>query len=363
MNTALVFIGCYTTGEEAPNLYAFRLDLASGNLTQLAALNDIRNPAWFDFHPNGRFLYSVSDVDGQEGGKAGAIAAYALDASTGELRLLDQQLTGGAKPCHISVHPTGKCVLTSNYQGGDASVLPIRDDFTVGEPTDFIPYEGAGPNAERQEQSHAHSGVFSPDGRYAYVQDLGADHIWQYRVDAERGKLLPLDPPAVEITPGAGPRHLAFHPNGRFAYLINELLNTIVCLAFDPATGQFTPFQTVPALPDDFRGVSYCADIHLTPDGRFLYGSNRGHDSLVVCRVDAHAGHLTVIGHHPTGGGFPRGFGLDPSGRCAIVANQDGDNVLVFTIDPATGALTHTGCTLNLPKPVCVKATLTPPGA
>ena len=355
MNAVLVVIGCYISGQAGPNLLLYRLDLDSGQLTQLSATGDVRNPAWLDIHPNGRFLYAVSDIEGRKRDEAGAIATYALDAQAGSVRLLGQQLTGSGRPCHVAVHPAGTCLLVANYGGGNACVMPIRDDFTVGETTDFIQYEGSGPNPKRQERPHPHSGVFSPDGQFAYIQDLGTDHIRQYRIDPERGKLRPLDPAVVEIAPGSGPRHFAFHPNGRYGYLINELLNTVTCVGFDAISGQLTPFQTVGCLPAGFDGTSYCADIHLTPDGRFLYGSNRGHDSLVICRADAATGRLAVVGHHPTGGNFPRGFGIDPSGRYAVVANQNDDNVLVFAIDAETGALSHTGCVLDLPKPVCVK--------
>jgi len=355
MGKTLVFIGCYTPGTDAPNLYVYRLDSEAGALEPVSAVCDIRNPAWFDLHPNGQFLYSVCDVDDNDGRPTGAIATYRIDSQAGTLELLAQAPTGDAKPCHVSVHPSGSCLLSTNYHGGNICMMPVRADFTAGDPTQSIQYEGSGPNPDRQERPHAHSGLFSLDGSFAYVQDLGTDHVWQYRVAADRAILQALEPAGVEVAPGSGPRHLVFHPSGRRAYVINELLNTITCLSYVPESGQLKTFQTVPALPAEFAGTSYCSDIRITPDGRFLYGSNRGHDSLVICRIDDETGRLSVVGHQATGGHWPRGFNLDPSGRFAIVANERGDNVLVSAIDAGSGILEHTGCTLQLPNPVCVQ--------
>ena len=355
MSGTLVFIGCYIPGTDAPNLYTYRLDRKKGELEPLSISCDVRNPAWLDLHPNDSFLYSVCDVDAPAGEPTGAIATFRIGRDNGRLELLGQSRTGDAKPCHVSVHPSGSCLLSANYSGGNVCMMPIQGDGTAGPPSQAIQYSGSSVNADRQERPHAHSGLFSPDGSFAYVQDLGTDCVRQYRVDAERARLASLDPDAVDIAPGSGPRHLVFHPTGPWVYVINELFNTITCLERSDETGQLRTFQTVPTLPPGFTETSYCADIRVTPDGRFLYGSNRGHDSLVICRVDEETGRLRVLGHQATGGNWPRGFNVDPSGRFAIVANERGDNVLVFAIDSETGALEHTGCTLALPKPVCVQ--------
>jgi len=355
MSHVLVFIGCYIPGDREDNLFVHDLDLDTGVLHPLSSVGDVRNPAWLDLHPNGRFLYSVCDVDDGSGGSTGALAAYVLDSATGTLQLLGWQPTGGAKPCHVSVHPSGACLLCANYNDGIASVMTIATDFTVDPTTARIKYDGSGPDQDRQEQSHVHSGVFSVDGRYAYFQDLGTDNVWQYRVDPRQGRLFPLEPCVCGVDPGSGPRHMVFHPTLACAYLINELLNTIMVMQIDVDTGQLAVVQTVPTLPAGFGAESYCADIRITSDGRFLYGSNRGHDSLVICSVDLGTGHLTVVNHEPTGGAWPRGFNVDPAGRFVIVANQHGNNVLVFAVDPDTGCLEHTGCTVVLPAPVCVQ--------
>jgi|YNPNPStandDraft_1061719.scaffolds.fasta_scaffold20340_2 6-phosphogluconolactonase len=346
----LVYIGTYTHGR-SEGIYRGRLDLATGEFTLSGLAARVNHPSFLAIHPRGRFLYAVNEGDGGEG----AVSAFSLDPSTGALTFLNQQSSRGAGPCHLSVDRTGRWVLVANYGSGSVALLPLQDDGRLGEATDFIQHEGASINPQRQEGPHAHSITLDPANRYALAADLGLDQIRLYQLDPGRGKLLPHDPPAVAVKGGAGPRHLAFHPNGRYVYLINELDNTLIAFAYEASRGALREIQTVSTLPSDFQGISYCADVQVAPSGRFVYGSNRGHDSIVVCAVEEATGRLTVIDYTPTQGKFPRHFAIDPTGTFLLAANQDSDNLVVFRIDPDSGRLSPTGQVVEVPTPVCVK--------
>lgn len=344
-----VYIGTYT-GDSSRGIYRTTLDLDSGALAEPVLAAETRNPSFIEIHPSGRFLYAVS-----EGGGAGSVSAFAIDAQTGNLRLLNQQPSGGAGPCHVNLDRAGRNVLVANYGGGSASVIPIRPDGTLGEPTGFVQHTGSGPNAGRQKGPHAHSVNVSPDDRFAFVADLGIDKIMIYRLRVEAGTIIASDPPFAALAPGAGPRHFAFHPNGNYAYVINELNSTMTAFAYDVASGTLAEIQTVPTLPRGFTGSSSCAEVRVHPGGRFLYGSNRGHDSIVVYRIDPAAGTLTIVEHQTAGIKTPRNFNIDPSGAFCLVANQDSDSVIVFRIDPQTGSLTPTEGRISVGRPVCIR--------
>jgi len=237
-------------------------------------------------------------------------------------------------------------------------MLPIREDGSLGPATDFVQHEGSSVHPRRQKRPHTHSITLDPANRRAFAADLGLDKILGYQVDLKNGQLMPGDPPWTEVAKGAGPRHFAFRPGGKFAYLINELANSIVAYAYDESSGGLDEIQTVSSLPDDFAGTSYCADVHVSPDGRFLYGSNRGHDSIAVFGIDPQTGRLTPIEHVPTGGETPRNFGIDPTGRYLLAANQKSGNIIVFSIDQQTGRLVETGHRVEVPMPMCVKMVL-----
>jgi 6-phosphogluconolactonase len=349
--TAVVYFGTYTGRDGGSRgIYRSVLDLETGELSDPVLAAEARNPSFLEMHPNGRYLYAVS-----ESGGAGSVSACAIEAASKELRLLNQRPSGGAGPCHVSIDRAGKNVLVANYGGGSASVIPIRPDGSLGEPTGHVQHEGSSVNPKRQSKPHAHSINVSPDDRFAFVADLGLDKIMIYRFDVQGGTIVPNDPSFTTVAPGAGPRHFAFHPNGRHAYVINELDCTITAFAYDADTGALTEIQTVPTRPDDFEGANTCAEVRVHPSGRFLYGSNRGHDSIAVYRIDAPAGTLTLVEHESRDIETPRNFNIDPSGTFCLVANQGADSVVVFRIDQETGALAPTDRTITVGRPVCIR--------
>ncbi len=349
----LLYVGTYTDGRSG-GIYLYRLDLSDGSLERTGAIA-ARDPSYLTLDPRGRFLYSVNEVEDFGGAKSGAVSAFAVERKTGVLRLLNQRASKGGAPCYVTTSKSGRFVLVANYSGGNVAVLPVLADGSLGEAVDVKQWAGSGPNRERQEAPHAHSVLLERGNRFAYSCDLGTDKVMVYRFDARTGALSPNTPPSVSMKPGAGPRHLAFHPNGRFVFVLNELDSTVTALAHDAGRGTLRAFETVSTLPAGFSGANTGADIHLTPDGKFLYCSNRGDDSIAGFAVDSRTGGLRPVGHTPTGGRTPRNFVIDPSGRFLLVANQKSDNLVSFRLDPRTGALRPTGQTASVPSPVCLK--------
>ncbi len=344
-----VYIGTYTGGG-SEGIYRTALDLDTGKLADPILAAQAKNPSFVELHSNGKFLYAVS-----ESGGAGSVSAFAIDAETGDLKLLNQQSSGGAGPCHVNVDGAGRNVLVANYGSGSASVIPIKPDGSLAAPTGFVQHAGSGPNARRQEGPHAHSVNISPDDRFAFVADLGIDKVMIYKLDAEAGTIVANDPPFARLAGGAGPRHFAFAPDGKHAYVINELNDTVTAFDYDATSGALTEIQTVPTLPDDFTGSSSCAEVRVHPTGKFLYGSNRGHDSIAVYRIDQTKGTLTFVEHETAGIKTPRNFNIDPTGAFCLVANQGSDSITVFRIDPKTGSLEPTGQKIAVGRPVCIR--------
>jgi len=354
-----VYVGTYTRAR-SEGIYIYRMDLSNGALNPIGRIGGVVNPSFLTIHPHGHSLYAVNEVRDFQGKPGGAVSAFSIDARTGSLTFLNHQLSGGAHPCYLSMDKEGRFLLVSNYSGGSVSVIAIREDGRLGELTDLVQHKGSSINPERQEGPHPHSILLDPSNRYAFVPDLGLDKIMIYRFDSVHGKLEPNDEPWVSIRPGAGPRHFTFHPNGRFAYLINELDNTIIAFSYEAAYGRLRELQTVKALPEGFAGKSYCADIHVTPSGEFLYGSNRGHDSIVAYKIDVTTGKLTYLGHESTRGRTPRNFAIDPTGEFLLVGNQDTDTIQTFRIDGESGRLIPTGYMAEVPAPACVKMLMLP---
>ncbi len=304
-------------------------------------------------HPNGEFLYSITGRVNPNSDHGG-VAAYRIDQQSGELTFLNIQSTGGRGPAHVSVDPLGRFVYVSNYGGGSVSSFAIRDDGTLSEAVSVIQHEGSSINERRQDKPYAHSTIPSPDGRFVYTSDLGTDKINIYAVDQQTGALSPAEVPWVEVEPGSGPRHFRFHPEKPYAYSVDELSSTVTVMSFNSTNGALEVIQRVDMIPEWWNGVSYSADIHISPDGQFLYASNRGHDSLAIYRI-LENGHLELLGHEPTRGGHPRNFGIDAHGEYVFVLNRDSDNNLVlFERDQQTGMLSFTGVQMRIPRAICV---------
>lgn len=350
----LIYAGTYTSAS-SKGIYLLRMNMATGELTLPELVAEAINPSYLAIAPGGRNLYAVNEVSTINGQPGGGLTAFAIDSRTGRLRRLNEVGTRGASPCYVSVTPDGRYVLAANYSGGNVIVVPAGGDGSLGSATDFEQHQGSGADPQRQSGPRAHSIIISPDRKWCVAVDLGIDRVMVYRWDEKAGKLEPNDPPFFAARPGAGPRHIAFHPNGRLACLINELDSTLVSCAWDARKGEFKEIQTVTTLPEGFKGTNYCADVHFHPGGRFVYGSNRGHDSLAIWRFDDRTGRLDLVGHESTGGRNPRNFVIDPTGRWLLAANQASDSIVVFRIDATTGRLTRTGAPTSLSLPVCLK--------
>ena len=349
----VVYVGTYTDGESR-GIYRFTIDPLSGAASDPVLAAEAENPSFLALHPSGRFLYAVGEMDDFRGEKTGAVSAFAVDPASADLRRLNQQPSMGAGPCHLVVDGTGRSVLVANYGSGTVTVLPVGEDGLLGEPSSVQSHSGAGPNESRQEGPHAHGIALDAAERRAFAADLGADRVFVYDLDAATGVLEPSDPPAVALEPGSGPRHVVFDPSGQRLYSINELDSTVTVLRYDASTGDLETVQTITTLPAGFEGESWTAEIAVSPDGRFLYGSNRGHDSLAVFAADAASGRLTPVAHVPTGGHWPRHFSIDTSGRWLLAANQRSDSVVLFRLDPDSGRPVPAGETVTVPSPVCV---------
>jgi 6-phosphogluconolactonase len=342
----VVFFGTHRAG---PGL-GFSLahfDSATGVLSKPEFLLEARAPAYFVISPDGRRLYTCNS------GNPGGVAAYAIAPHNGHLTLINRVLAGGGDTSYLSLDRTARYALAANYQGGNIAVFALRPDGGIGDWTAFVQHTGHGVDPRRQTHAYAHSIITDPTNRFVLSADLGVDKIFVYRFDARRGTLTPNDPPFTAVAPGSGPRHLKFHPNGRWVYLINEIASTVIAFTWDAHAGTLTEFQTVSTLPAGFNGVSAGAELEIHPNGKFLYASNRGDDSLAVFAIDPATGRLTLVEHVPSGGRTPRNFTFDPTARWIVCTNHDSDNAVVFRVNAATGRLTQTGEPVSVPYPFC----------
>jgi 6-phosphogluconolactonase len=350
-----VYIGTYTRGEKSEGIYRVEMDALTGKLSAPVLAAKTVNPTFLALHPSGKFLYAVGEIgdfaDAKKKG-VGGISAFAIE-SGGDLKLLNAKSSEGNGPCHIVLDKAGKYALCANYGGGNAAALPIGDDGKVGDATGFVQHKGSSVIKGRQKQPHAHSINLSPDGKFAYVADLGIDKVMGYAF--KDGKFDTTGSIATPVKPGAGPRHFAFHTSGKYAYVINELDSTITAFDFDAKTGKLTETQTISTLPEGFKGNTTTAEVVVHPSGRFVYGSNRGHNSIAIFQVDEATGKLTAAGHQGKGVKVPRNFAIEPTGKFCVVANQEANTVIVFKIDPKTGALEPTDISVPVAKPVCVR--------
>ena len=349
-----VYIGAYTQSHST-GIYVYRLDLSNGALSYLATSPPLDEPSFLVIDSNQRYLYAVNETKEFAGEATGAVSALEIDRQSGGLTLLNQQPSGGMEPCHLDIDADNRYIAVSNYGSGSVSMLPIRADGGLG-PPQTVTHEGSSILSPRQDQPHAHSITIDPSNRFAVAADLGMDKILVYRLNRDDGVLEPHDQLAVQA--GAGPRHMAFHPVGHFAYLINEIDNTINAYAYDGDAGRLQQVQSVSTLPPEFDGPSGTAEVRVHPSGKFLYGSNRGHDSIAIYAIDAGTGYLRVVDYEPTLGRHPRNFNLDPSGRFLLAANHGSDSIFSYWVDQSTGELTPTGYgTDEVGMPVCIKFT------
>ena len=349
----LIYVGTYT-GPASKGIYAFRYDPASGKSTSLGLMAESTNPSFLAIDPTQHYLYAANEVGDYKGEKSGGLSGFAIDRKTGKLTFLNEVSSRGAGPCHVALDKTGKYLLVANYDGGSVAVFPVLPDGRLGEASAVVQHGGHGPNAERQEGPHAHEIQLTRDNRFAVAADLGLDELLVYRFDPAKGTLAANDPPFAKVDPGAGPRHFALHPNGKFVYSLNEMGGSVTAFAYDARRGTLRNLQTISSLPKDFKGKNDSAEIVADASGKFLYASNRGPDNIAVFAIDSAKGTLKLIEHVSTKGKTPRNFAIDPTGRFLFVANEESNNILVFRVDPKTGRLTDTGQVLEVPSPVCV---------
>jgi 6-phosphogluconolactonase len=353
----LLYVGTYTAGTRSQGIYLVRMDRRSGELRQVGSVNAGANPSFLGTHPNGRFLYAVNELEQYNGRPTGAVSAFAIARDTGALTRLNEQSSGGGAPCFVSVDRTGRVALVANYAGGSVALLPIRPDGALASAAQVVQHTGKGPNAERQEAPHAHCILPDPSNRFALAADLGADRVFVYRLDLEAKTLSQVEGGEAVMRPGSGPRHIACHPTLPLVFVADELDSTVATLRFDAERGALSLLETSSTLPAGWTGTNYPADIHVAANGRMVYVSNRGHNSIAVFSVAESTGALALEQVVSTEGDWPRNFTLDPTGRWLLVANQRSDSVVVFGRDPQDGGLTPTRPPqrIALPSPVCLR--------
>lgn len=352
-STLWVYVGTYTYGD-SKGIYLCRLDMASGKLELASATGGAVNPSFLALHPKRPLLYSVCETSNFEGSGTGAVCAFAIEPKTGQLKALNRKPSYGTGPCHLTVDQTGRHLLVANYGSGGLAAMPIAADGLLGSASCVMQHVGSSVNRQRQKSPHAHGVYLDAANRFALVPDLGIDKVLVYRFSDENGKLRLNRPAWTATAAGAGPRHLAFHPEGRFVYAINELNSTVAAYGYDAACGTLREIECVSTLPKGFEGSNTTAEVAVHPSGKFVYGSNRGHNSIAIFAVDEKNGKLRVVGHEPTQGKTPRNFAIDPTGRYLLAANQDTNNVVVFRIEGATGRLESLKQSIEIPAPVCL---------
>jgi 6-phosphogluconolactonase len=349
----ILYVGTYT-GAESKGIYAFRFNPATGEAHPAGLASSTVNPSFLAVDPKGRFLYAVNEVDTFQNNPAGAVSVFAIDRETAALKPLQQVSSLGSGPAHLSLDRSGKFLMVANYTGGSFGVFPVGADGRLSSRTAFVQQHGAGPDPRRQAGPHAHCILTSVDNRLAVVADLGLDKLLAYRFDASTGSLSPARPPFYTMDPGSGPRHIAFTPSGKYLYAVNELTSTVTVFAYDGKTGSLRMGKTISTLPKDFLGRNSTAEIAVEPKGKFLYVSNRGHNTIAVFRIEPKDGSLKEVEWIPSGGKTPRNFAIDPTGKWLFAANQGSNEIALFRLDPGSGHLTPAGPPLSVVSPVCV---------
>jgi len=364
-NSRIIYIGTYTepilfgTGQvlqgKGKGIYAYSFDARKGNLKYLGVAEGIINPSYVAVAPNGRVLYAVNEIKMWQGQSTGTVSAYKIGATASDLQFLNMLPTMGTDPCHLSFDRSGRYLAAANFRTGSVSIFSLSADGSLGEQTAFEQHEGSSIDPRRQAGPHAHAVIFDPENRFLLVPDLGLDKVVVYAFDEITGSIVRDNSNTLRLSAGSGPRSLVFHPSKTYAYVINELSSTVTVMKATGGTPFMEEIQTISTLPQGYHSDSTCADIHITPNGEFLYASNRGHDSLAIFKIRSESGTLTLQGHISVRGKIPRNFAIDPEGRFILVANQDTDNIAVFRIDQNTGMLAFTGTELEVPTPVCIQ--------
>lgn len=348
----LVYVGTYTSGGKSKGIEVLRFDASTGTLGNAELAGETSNPSFLTIHQNGRHLYAVGELYDKT--KGGGLTAFEIDKTTGKLKELNQVGTRGGGPCHLLVDKTGKNVVVANYGGGSVAAFPLEPDGRVKEAASYIQHHGSSIDPKRQQGPRAHSVNISPDNRFVFVADLGLDQVLVYKFDPVNCRLTPNDPPFVKVRPGGGPRHFTLHPSLKFAYSNSEMGNAVTAFRYDNAKGVLTEIQYISTLPEGWQGTSHTAEVLCHPSGKFLYCSNRGHDSIAVFRI-GNDGKLTAVEHASTQGKTPRNFNIDPTGAYLLAANQQTDNIVVFKIDQKSGKLIPTGQSVRVGAPVCIR--------
>lgn len=349
--TYTVYVGTYTGGD-SKGIYAFEMDRESGKTTHPRLIAETENPSFLALHPSQKFLYAVNETGEFKGSPGGGISAFLIRED--QLHPLNWKPTRGGAPCHLHFDREGRSVLVANYSGGSVISYHVDADGRLGALGSFIQHTGSSVNPARQSAPHAHGIYLTKDNRHALVPDLGLDQVLVYDFDTATARLTPAEVPFATVAPGSGPRHLAFHPSGKHVYVLNEILATITTFAFDSETGTLQNLATVTTLPDGLQKGFSTAEIFVHPNGRFVFSSNRGHDSIAIFAVDPTSGNLRPIGHQSTGGKTPRNFNLDPAGEWLLAANQNSGNISMFRVDATTGGLTPADNQIAVPRPVCI---------
>ena len=349
-----VYVGTYTRGD-SKGVYSYVLDTAAATLTPEGLAGEVENPSFVAIHPSGNYLYAVGELNKFRGETSGALTAFQIDAASGKLTKLNDVVAGGTSTCHVNISRNGRFAVLANYGSGSCAAFAIGSDGKLGERTGYHQHSGSSADASRQTGPHAHSVNFDKQNRHVIVADLGLDQVKVYKFNASTGAMVPNEPAFAKVKPGSGPRHFSFHPSGKYAYVINEMACTVTAFRWNAKAGTLTEIETVTTLPVPVQRGFSTAEVVAHPNGRFLYGSNRGHNTLAVFQVDAASGKLKTVEHKSTQGEIPRNFAIDPTGQFLIAANQNSNTIVLFRINQTSGALEQIGSPIAAPSPVCVR--------
>lgn len=349
-----IYVGTYNE-KDNPGIFVYEFDRAKAILTPIQEVGGMNSPSYLELHPGGKYLYAVNRSTVLPDRRWGSVSAWLINQKTGQLDHINDQPTFGSESCHVNIDSKGRLVFVSNYSTGNICVFPVTADGALDVISESIQHEGSSINESRQKAPHVHQSILTPDDKYLFVSDLGIDKVKVYAIDYVNNKLIPLPSSDGLVEKGSGPRHSVVHTNQKFAYVINEMGSTVTLFNINSKDSRLEPVQSISTVPENYEGVNYCADIHIDPTGKFLYGSNRGHNSLAIFSIDPNSGRLAVIGHQSTFGEWPRNFLIDPKGEFIFVANQNSNNIVLFRILPETGLLEKIDAEVMVNKPVCIK--------